>query len=204
MDNYLLQAKQAREAFLGYDQEALIRKCGLASDEDYLYVTLMGQDHRIHRRTGDISYREEGVWRDGNTHPRVMTLLDLVCDSREDRHLSGRKKNMQAFGLQFHQNLLEDQRDPMALAIQDRPEAFRRACEALEGRPCPTGDICCEIPLFEDLAVTVQFWLGDEEFAPRLRYLWDENALQYLKYETMYFAVDLLMQRIADCMKKSR
>ena len=33
-----------------------------------------------------------------------------------------------------------------------------------------------------------------------LRLLWDENALMYLKYETMYFAVGLLRQRFRELM----
>lgn len=50
--------------------------------------------------------------------------------------------------------------------------------------------------MFEDLSVWMQFWQGDEEFPARLRWLWDENALMYLKYETMYYAVELLEDRL--------
>ena len=37
-------------------------------------------------------------------------------------------------------------------------------------------------------------------FLPRLRYLWDENASQYIRYETMYFAIGLLKRRILEYM----
>ena len=40
--------------------------------------------------------------------------------------------------------------------------------------------------------------LGDEEFPPGLRFLWDENALMYIRYETMYYAKGLLLQRLAE------
>ena len=53
---------------------------------------------------------------------------------------------------------------------------------------------------FDGLRIAVQFWHGDEEFAPRLRYLWDENALRYLRYETTWFATGLLMQRLREHM----
>ena len=200
-DNYLIQAAQAKQVFLGYDQEKLIRKCGLEADEAYLYAGLLDRVYRIDRGTGNMEAREGETWVDGSSHREVMTLLDLICDSREDRSLSGKLKNMQNFGHQFHRNLLEDQKDPMAMRIQEDPEAFRRACFAVGGMERKTADISFDVPLFEDLCITVQFWLGDEEFAPRLRYLWDENALQYLKYETMYYAVDLMMQRILEKMK---
>ena len=102
---------------------------------------------------------------------------------------------MADFGRAFHQNLL-DQRDPDAEFFQSRPEAFRKACEALGGVPLPTGDIAYAIEVFDGLPLAMQLWLGDEEFPARLRYLWDENALMYLKYETMYFARELLLQRL--------
>ena len=124
-----------------------------------------------------------------------MTLLDFVCDSREDRFVSGRFKNMADFGRAFHQNLLEE-RDPNAELFQSRAEDFRTACEALGGKPLPTGDIAYSIEVFDGLPLLVQLWFGDEEFPASLRFLWDENALMYLKYETMYYARELLLERL--------
>jgi len=40
-------------------------------------------------------------------------------------------------------------------------------------------------------------------FPPNLRFLWDENADQYIRYETMYFAKALLLNRIAGQMEES-
>ena len=142
--NYLIQAQQAKKHFLTYDQEKIIRKLGLSFDEQYLYIKMLCKLYRLERTAADLQRQEGEQWVDANSYEEVMTLLDLVCDSREDRFLTGRWKSMESFGLQFHQNLLQ----------------------------------------------------GDEEFLPRIRYLWDENALQYLRYETMYFAVSLLRQRI--------
>ena len=199
-DNYQIQVQQAQNHFLCYDQESLIAKFCLKHDDDYLYMTMLSTPYRLCRKTGHLSRKVQGSWEDANTHSEVMTLLDLLCDSRPDRGLSHRWKNMRDFGLMFHQNLLEDASDPNALFFQDHPEAFRSACEGLEGRPLPMGDMCYAIPLFDGLAIALQLWLGDEEFPPRLMYLWDANATQYLKYETMYFARMLLMGRIREGM----
>lgn len=201
-DNYAIQAEQAKRRFLTYDQQKLIAKLGLRFDETWLYMIMLCQPYRIHRATADIQRQVSGTWIDGNSYEEVMTLLDLVCDSREDRHLSFRWKNMQSFGLMFHQNLLEDQHDPYAEAINADPEGFCRACEALGGMPLENGDAAYAIELFDGLRIAVQLWLGDEEFAPRLRFLWDENALMWLKYETMYFAKAMLLERIREEMEK--
>ena len=202
VNNYLIQAAQAKARFLTYDQDALIRKFRLEADDDYLYTKMLCKPYRIHRRTGDLEYRTEAGWQDGNSYDEVMTLLDLLCDSREDRRLAGRWKNMQSFGLMFHQNLLEDQRDPMAERIDRDPEGFRRACADLGAEPIPGGDMGFGVELFDGLRIGLLFWHGDEEFLPRLRYLWDENANQYIRYETMYFAVGLLKQRLLEQMEQ--
>lgn len=199
-NNYLIQARQAKARFLTYDQSRLIAKLNLRSDGEYLYVPMLGQTYRISRTSGDMQRQTAGDWVDGNSYDEVMTLLDLLCDSREDRHISGRWKNMTSFGLMFHQNLLEEQKDPWAEKFQADPEGFRKACLALDGTPLPNGDIAYAIELFDGLPIAVQLWFGDDEFPPNLRFLWDENALMYIKYETMYFAKGMLLSRIEEQM----
>lgn len=195
-DNYAIQVQQAKALFLTYDQEALIRKFQLRADEAYLYPILLGDVYRLSRTTGDLERLVNGNWVDGNSHGEVMTLLDILCDAKADRRLSGRWNSMQNFGMQFHQSLLEDRPGPAAEFFNRDPHCFQKRCEALGGTPVSGGDMSYAIPLFGGLAICVQLWLGDEEFAPRLRYLWDENALQYIRYETMYYAVGLLLSRL--------
>ena len=196
LNNYLIQAAQAKQRFLTYDQQRLIEKFHLQADEGYLYVNLLCKLYRICRKSGDMWYREGDSWRDGNSYEEVMTLLDLLCDSREDRWIAGRWKNMQAFGQQFHRNLLEERVDPFALVIDGNPEGFCRACRLLGGAELPGADLSFQMEVFDGLPVALRFWHGDEEFAPQLRWLWDENASMYLRYETMYFAIELLRQEI--------
>ena len=201
-DNYLKQAAQAKAYFLTYDQEALIRKLNLAHYKDYLYPVFFSQTYRLSRKTGDLARQGKHGWEDANTHGEVMTLLDLICDSREDRFVSGKWKDMAQFGHTFHQNLLEE-RDPLTEACQEKPQVFRRWCEALGGKPMPTGDIAYSIEVFDGLPLMIQLWFGDEDFPAGLRLLWDENALMYLKYETMYFAREVLLSRLKREMEES-
>lgn len=198
VNNYLIQAQQAKERFLTYDQEKLIRKFDLQSDEQFLYVNLLCKHYRLERTTGDLQRWGSDGWEDGNRYEEVMTLLDLLCDSRDDRCLAHRWQNMQSFGLQFHQNLLEERIDPFAAMIDREPELLRRAAKALGAEEIAGGDMGYAFELFDGLKIGLLFWHGDDEFAPRVRYLWDANAKQYIRYETMYFAVDLLRSRIKE------
>ena len=197
-DNYALQTQQAKQRFLTYDTQKLIRKFRLEADGSYLYLRFLGQRLRVEKTTGDMQRQSGSCWLDANSFEEVPTVFDLLCDSREDRSLSGRWKSMQSFGRQFHQNLLEDTRDARADAVERDPEAFRSACLALGAEPFPGADLGYAVELFDGLRFAVQFWHGDEEFYPRLRYLWDENATQYLRYETMYYAVACLHRRLAE------
>ena len=40
--------------------------------------------------------------------------------------------------------------------------------------------------------------LYKEAFPASVRYLWDENALMYIKYETMYLAKELLLRELEE------
>ncbi len=200
VNNYLIQARQAKDRFLTYDQQALIAKLKLRFDEAYLYVPMLAETYRIHRKTGDMERNRKGTWIDANSFGEVMVLLDLLCDSRPDRWVRGRWKDLSAFGLMFHRNLLENPRDPLAEQFQEDPRLLHRACQAMEGTPLPNGDICYCLELFDGLPVAVQLWFGDEEFPANLRFLWDENSLMYIKYETMHFARGLLRKRLEEDM----
>ena len=199
-DNYLIQAQQAKDRFGNYDQAQLIAKLRLAHDETYLYPVMFSETYRIHRTTGNIDRKTEEGWVDANSFGEVMVLLDLVCDSRYDRFPTGKWKNMTSFGLMFHRNLTEEQVDPWAEKFQADPEGFRSACISLKGVPFPHGDIAYTLEVFDGLCLTLQLWFGDEEFPAGLRLLWDENALMYLKYETMHFAKGMLLKKIEERM----
>ena len=169
-DNYAITVQRAKALFLEYDQAALARKLKAELDESYLYTAFLSEPCRIHRTTGDISRFTQGSWVADNSFGLVLTLLDLVCDSREDRHPTGNWKNMRDFGHGFHQQMLE-QRDPWAERFQENPQAFASACKRLGGEQYPLGDAAYSIPVFEDLNLLVQLWFGDEEFPAQLRYL---------------------------------
>lgn len=199
-NNYVIQAQQAKAAFLKLDQQRLIDKLKLHSDAEYLYTRLLGSDYRIHRQTADIRRAAGDTWVDGNSFEETMTLLDLICDSKENRSPRGSMKLMQNFGLQFHQNLLEEAKNPFAEDIQRDPEGFRRGCAALGGTEEKTADIAYTMEIFDGLKLSIRFWEADEDFPSSIRWFWDENANQYIRYETMYFAIGLIEIRIREYM----
>lgn len=195
-DNYQIQARQAKARFLTYDQQELIRRCRLRYDDDCFYITFLSEPYRICRRTGDMERKAGHDWVDANSFEEVMTILDWLCDSRPDRYITGRWVNLVTQTHSIHRGLQEEGRDANAELFDKHPESFAAACRALGGEELPGADMGYAIELIDGLRILVQLWHGDEEFAPRLRCLWDENALRYLRYETSWYAAGLLIRRI--------
>ena len=197
-DNYQIQLQQAKLRFLSYDQHELIQRCHLENDEDFLYTEMLHRKYRICRVSGDVEYWEGNSWQDGNSFSEVLILLDWLCDSREDRYITGRWINIVSHGHYFHRQLQEEKDDPDAMRFAQNPETFAKACIALGGEKMPGGDVSYAIELVDGLRILVQLWYGDEEFPPRLCFLWDENVQRYIRYETSWYAVGLLLQKIRE------
>ena len=198
-NNYALQAAQARRLFCAHDLDAVIRAHGLPADEAFLYLRLLGEDYRVSRSDGHIARRLADAWSPADGFDETLTIFDLLCDAKPDRHAAGDWKTTLDFGGQVHRALMEPGRAGELERLYDaQPELLRRACLRLCGTPMTGADLSFVLPFFEDLRIAVQFWHGDDEFAPRLRVLWDANADQYLRYETMYYAIALLKARLRE------
>ena len=198
-DNYVIQMENAQKHFLTYDQEKLIEKFGLHYDEEHLFVILFRNLYRISRHTGRFE-RYRGVWQDANTFGEVMTALDILCDSRDDRFLTGRWCSTQHFGRHIHSSLLEPEEDPLATAFDKAPGSFRKACKALGGHPIAGGDEAYAVEVMDGLEIGIQLWYGDDEFPAQLRFFWDENAPMYIRYETMHYTLGLVRQLLRERM----
>lgn len=196
MNNYDIQVAQAKKHFLTYDQQELINRCCLKYDENYFYITFLGSPYRICRASGNMERKQADTWVSGDSFGEVMTILDWLCDSRAARYPTGRFINVVSQGHYFHSNLQEDGENPLAAFFDKNPKAFHYACRALGGQKHISADHSYTIELLDSLKILVQLWHGDEEFPPRLRFLWDENALRYIRYETTWYALGLIEKRL--------
>lgn len=195
-DNYALQAESARLRFLTYDQSAM----PVEKDEKFLYLSFCGLPYRISRSDGHIFRREAGIWLPADSHGEVLTIFDYLCDAKPGRSPSGRFVSMSSLGGHVHTGLASGS-GPLEKAIDTDPAAFCRACESLGGTCAPGGDLCFDLKLFPDLPIRLRFWHADEEFPPALDFLWDENTLNFLRYETIWYAAGVLCRQIAMSLK---
>jgi hypothetical protein len=200
MNNYEKSRNLARPWFLTYDQGKIIRKFDLAHDESYLYIRFCGRAYRIGRTTGIVEWSEDGFasCAEGD-YNESMTLYDILCYSKEDCCLSGEFAPSSSLpGLAY-----TGMNAGSSMGLQ-KTEAFfdahvellEQACLALGGIPEGKGDVAYRIPMFDFLPVRFAFWKADEDFTAEIRVLWDTNVLQFMHFETLFFAAGHLLKRL--------
>ena len=196
--NYEKMAASARTLFLERDQAAMIERWSLEYDEDYLCVQYMGEPMRIDRRTAVVeSLAPAGAYHPTDYVNESMALFDLLTLSETRPHATGRWASISMLGgiigAGHDRNLSHE---PTAAKFSGKVDALRAACERLNGAPLGKADVGFDIPVFEDFHIWFQFWEGDDEFPDNIKYLFDENALQYMHYETLWYVMNSLADRL--------
>lgn len=197
--NYETARDRAEGEFVRYDQEGMIRKFRLDSDEGYLYIRFIARDYRIDRKTGRVERLPEMVHAGFN---EAMTIFDVLCGSKEDCRLSGQFVRVNDLdGVAKTAYLGGNLFDGSAKAFARRSGELRAACERLGGTAGSVGDVSYTIPLFDFFPVALQFWDADEEFDAVLKIMWDRRTLDFMRYETTYYAAGHLLERLREIME---
>lgn len=199
--NYNIMRDAAKTRFLTFDQEKMIVAYHLEFDDQYLYLTFAGRKHRICRKSGTVEWTEDNF-----DHCReadfdtTLTFFDILCRDVPGI-LSGRFCSVGSLkGIGYSawsgKNMFVDH----AKHFDGNKRKLALACEKLGGRKENMGDVAYELPVFSFLPMKLQFWESDEEFNASLTIQWDENILQFMKYETTFYATGAVLQRISDIM----
>ena len=196
--NYEKMAEGARALFLERDQGEIIARWGLRHDDERLYVSYFGEPMAIDRSTGVLtSLASPGPYPMTTGADETMALFDLLAYPRARPRAAGRWASISTLGGIIgagHDRTLS--REAVAEQFSGRIDALRAACERLGGVPMGRADVSCAVPVFEDFGIWFQFWDGDDEFPASIKYLFDENALRYMHYETLWYAMGCLEDRL--------
>ncbi len=205
MSNYDQMLALGQRLFLEWNQDQMIRRYHLGSDERYLYLRFLGQLHRIDRLSARVVNLVTGQ---PAGFTAALSIFDYLCRDNALPGMSGQWRAPNALkhvaqsspsATSLHQ--------PQAERLQNHMPALREALAAIELAPFPQGDAACVFPVFDGFYAVFQFWEGDEEFPSSARFLWDENALAYQRFETLFYVMgeffDLLWQNIAIIERKS-
>ena len=201
ISNYEITKRRVQGDFLKYDQEKMIQKFALQADEDYLYIKFIGHLYRIHRKTGYLEWSQDNfkTCTEGDFN-ETLTIYDLLCDSKDHCFRAGEYINLRSLSaLQSSSKKLGDGLSNGKEKLFDhKNKLLSKACENLGGIKAGKGDVSYEIPLFEFVSCRIQFWNSDEEFEAQLQIFMDKNILDFIRYETVWYAVGHLQKRIME------
>ena len=205
MGNFGQMLSFGQKLFLEWNQEELIARHRLQADESYLYVNYLGQPHRILRSTGEVENLSTGL----DAGPSAsLAIFDYLCRDNWLPGMCGKRcpvNSLRNAGCSSPDTTALHQKH--ADFFQQHMPALAQAVRDSDYTPFPHGDIACVFPVFDCLDVAFQFWEGDEEFPPSVRFLWDENTPFYLRYETTYYVmgdfISIVCKRISEIEKNS-
>lgn len=200
LSNYEIMRNQMRGEFVKYNQEKMIQKFHLTADENYMYIDFVCRSYRIDRKTGIVEWSKDAfksaVEADYN---ESMTIYDVLCYSKEECRLAERFCPLHmARGITKTMHAGDGMFQKTAEKFRGRIKQLTYACSVL-GKPAEMiGDVAAVIWAFPFLPVTLQYWEGDDEFPSSLKFMYDENILDYMHYETVYFMTGHILKRIEE------
>lgn len=205
LSNYEITLLEARKLFLCFEQSAMIEKFDLKHDNEYLYLQLLDQPHRIHRTTGVVEWMDEDNAPHEADFNASLSIYDVLCYSRPNSTLAGQFATINSVASNYHTgNLGGSVFDSCAPIFSDHPALLEKALITLGGIKEGKGDIAYRINLFPFLPIQIQFWEADEDFPASLQIHWDLNTLHFLRYETTYYAAGHLLRRLRQLVEQSR
>lgn len=212
--NYERFTESGRKLFQGFDQEKIIRHYHLDADDSMISFRYLSFPARILRHTCEVqidspcpsmisseaaSPSETGYRK---ASPGIaMTVYEMLTYSLDGEMPipSGEWASVSRLGGiigAYHATSLVSNSDKSLFA--GKSDALRKACLAIHGTPAPgNADVSFILPVFDNFPVWFQFWDGDEEFPVNYQFLLPQNALQFIRYETVWY----LIGTIHDCLE---
>ena len=183
-DNYKKVIENWRQKFLEMDHDELIRRFGLKSDPQALYITYYSREFRVDRKTGRVSCASGTEELPFNT---IITFYNMFHYAQESPKASGKMvpfrdvKRVYPFEQAYRNTILKG----LETSFAGRVPELKKACEKLHGSKLPQGDAGYLLPVFPFLSIAVLFWDQDDEFSAQANMLFDSNITDFMHEENV-------------------
>ena len=200
--NYDIQLDNAKQIFLEYDQDMIIKKFHLQSDDLWIYLTYLNTPCRINRKTAEIEEYHSNDWLPCSSYVTNMTIYDLLCFPTCE-HIPALSGQWCAVGT-FVMTGVQDTTpytQKYAHLFDGRITDLKEACQSLGGilqSRMAGADVTCLINVTSFFPILLQFWEGDEDFDPKIVVMWDNNTEKFLRFETTFFLQKDLLERLKE------
>ena len=204
--NYEKQIDNALLAFTKWDHQNIVDKFGLIADENYIYIKEFDILYRLHKQDAEIEKSIDGInYTDDVNFDESASIFDLFGYSKDNLFLTGKWANIWNVEKNIHVGHASNSHFYKKYETFYTGQIYRlnAACEKLGGVKAEYADTSYVIKAFDFLPMMFQFWDADDEFPARIRILWDENILSYIRFETTFSLQFQLLNRICETMDKS-
>ena len=148
VSNYEIQSDVAREAFLTFDFEDIVKKLDLKQDNEYLYVKFINNEYRLGKKSSEIQRIEENSTYIDAGFYEIMSILDLLDNLKNlsKEQLKASKNFVAPTGLKEVANAGNKQRNSWiflknAKAFSGKIDKLEKACKELGGIKIDNGDV---------------------------------------------------------------
>jgi len=194
INNYELQAEAAKAVFLKWDQSKLTKRTGIEVDDDFIYVRFFQDKYSVNRKSGEVRNCDKD---DAPDYNAIMVIYDVLCNSKPSATLSRQWQTLEYLTPASNFGSLDRGLfTPAAEGFSGKVAELKNACISLGGFETSKADAGFMFNVFAFLPMIFQFWEGDDEFAPRVSFLFDSSTLDYMCFESAWFVAGHLIEII--------
>lgn len=203
LSNYEIMRNQMRSEFLKYDQTKMIQKYSLKNNLEYLYLDFVLRHYRINRKNGIVEWSDDCFMNCMEAdYNESMTIYDVLCYAKNTCSLSGRYCSLNMLKGTVKSpipgsNMFQKAAD----YFNGKVNELEAVCGLLGEKVDIKGDVAARLYPFSFLPVIIQYWEADDEFPANLKFMFDENVLGYMHYETLFLMTGHLIRRIQDIIR---
>lgn len=203
LSNYEIMRNQMRSEFIKYDQTRMIQKYSLKNDMKYLYLDFVLRHYRINRKNGIVEWSDDCFMNCMEAdYNESMTIYDVLCYAKNTFGLSGKYCSLNMLKGTMKSSIPgSNMFQKAADCFNGKVKELEAVCELLGEKVDIKGDVAARLYPFSFLPVIIQYWEADDEFPANLKFMFDENILEYMHYETIFFMTGHLISRIQDMIR---
>ena len=202
--NYEKTKHTCAKMFCQSDHTALIRRFNLTEDDAFIYLQFFQQPFRLSKKTGEIERllrAPSNNWANAQFN-EAMTIYDLLEYAQPACHAGKGMINIKSLHTKIA-TAAPSSNDFFHITckhLEQHASVLQQAFESLGGTPLGKADASAQFTVIDDLNMQIHFYLADEDFPASLQLYWDENVLQYMHYETIWYASGFILEEVeAQC-----
>jgi len=193
--NYAIQVESARADFVRWDRGKMNVRLVAAQDEQFWFMRFFGTTFSVSKTTGEVLHCSTG---EAAGFSATMTIYDVLCYAKPGAAICGEWQTLTKLSPQSHFGSASSNSffKRVANSFSGNIELLKQACVKMGGLETTKADVGFMFQVFPFLPVIFQFWDGDEEFKPRVNFLFDKNTLDFIHFETAWYVAGHLVDSL--------